>query len=191
MTSESSRHAQYAVAATLGALVVARLVAWCCTTRAHPDPDPDPPAPAPPPPVSSGPASRSQEATTAAPAEQPLPRRCHHCGAEAPKSRCSRCKVAWFCNAACQKSGMKAHREECLRIHLEMMTEECKRHVNRMCYPEAAAAGRAGIESARKLKDPISEAKCHGLVGVAVVGGILLEVLVKKLQKGTGRGCSH
>ena len=63
---------------------------------------------------------------------------------------------------------MKAHREECLRIHLEMMTEECKRHVNRMCYPEAAAAGRAGIESARKLKDPISEAKCHGLVGVAL-----------------------
>eukprot|EP00928_Gymnodinium_smaydae_P011372 TRINITY_DN14202_c0_g7_i1.p1 TRINITY_DN14202_c0_g7~~TRINITY_DN14202_c0_g7_i1.p1 ORF type:complete len:375 (-),score=78.07 TRINITY_DN14202_c0_g7_i1:41-1165(-) len=35
------------------------------------------------------------------------------CGASKPPLRCGRCKVAFFCNAACQQAAWPAHRHEC------------------------------------------------------------------------------
>lgn len=39
--------------------------------------------------------------------------KCHWCGAPDPKSKCSRCNVAYYCGLACQKPHWKTHKVAC------------------------------------------------------------------------------
>ena len=55
-------------------------------------------------------------------AAAPGPKACAHCNASADDvdlSRCSGCKLRWYCGRACQKADYKAHKPECLRAQAQ------------------------------------------------------------------------
>jgi hypothetical protein len=41
---------------------------------------------------------------------------CWNCGAAAPRARCSRCKLAVYCNAKCQHANHNRHKRACKAI---------------------------------------------------------------------------